>query len=295
MQASGPRGVLAAALRGDPLEMVAGQAAGQVNAMDRNLPRVELGDLVDRSLGKFAVGEQEHGVGLERNRLFHGGPRVGAAVGLDQPQPARATGSWPGGRPFGAWARRASASTRCCRRSPRTSAAPASANTLLRSFDRGAGQAIVVEHAAGAIDDVDEELAAGADAEKRRFPPGGKLVPVVVLGVAIVGIAARRPEKLAAPFFHFVLGEDTDFVVAVRFRSLGRAAAAFFLALGAFAADVSAFLSAVALDDFACPPDSAAMLVESPVFSFERFPACLPGSRRRRLAGRLSRKREQYD
>ena len=87
MQASRPRGILAAAGGGDPLEMVAGQAAGQIDAMDRNLARVELGDFVDGSLGKLAVGEQEHGVGLERDGLLHGGPGVGSAVGLDQAQP----------------------------------------------------------------------------------------------------------------------------------------------------------------------------------------------------------------
>ena len=82
--------------------------------------------------------------------------------------------------------------------------------------------------------DVHEELAAGADAEKSRFPPGGDLVPVVVWGVAIVGSAAWGLEEVAAPLFHFVLGEDTDFVVAVRFRCFGGCCGGFFLGFGGF-------------------------------------------------------------
>src|SRR4051794_20126156 len=56
-----PRRVLAAAVAGDALEVVAGLAAGQVHAVDRDFPRVQPGDRLDGPLGELPVGEQEHG------------------------------------------------------------------------------------------------------------------------------------------------------------------------------------------------------------------------------------------
>src|SRR5208337_4123887 len=67
--------------------MVGGLAAGHVHAVDGNLPRVQFGHALDGSLGELAIGQKEHGIGLESNGLGHGGPRVGAAVGADQVKP----------------------------------------------------------------------------------------------------------------------------------------------------------------------------------------------------------------
>ncbi len=65
MEASRAGGILAAACLRDPLEVVSGQAAGQIDAVNRNLANVLPGDLVDGALGKLTVGEQEDGIGPE--------------------------------------------------------------------------------------------------------------------------------------------------------------------------------------------------------------------------------------
>ena len=76
---------------------------------------------------------KKHGIRLERKGLLYGRPRLGSAIGLDQAQPREQLAlGLEVGRPA-ASARPASESTRCCRRSPRTSAAPCSAMTLLCS------------------------------------------------------------------------------------------------------------------------------------------------------------------
>ena len=96
--------------------MIAGQTAGDVDAVDRDLPRVELGDFVDGPLGERAIGEEEHGVGPQRQRLFQGGSGVGSPVRFDQAKPGEQEVLRLQVGAFGAWGRPASGSIRCCRR-----------------------------------------------------------------------------------------------------------------------------------------------------------------------------------
>ena len=134
--------------------------------MDWDLVLVDPGDIVDRAVGKGSVGEQEDGVGSERQRLLHGEAGIGAAVGIDQAQErpqlvlrllvGRARDRAAGHRDRFVIVEDHLESLRL-----------AQAKHAAPQLDGGARHAIVVDHASGAVDDIDEKLAARANAEKR--------------------------------------------------------------------------------------------------------------------------------
>ncbi len=178
--------LLASAIR---LRWSPAKAAGEVDAVDRDLVLVESGDLGDRTVGKCSVGEEEDGVGSQREGLLHGGAGIGAAVGIDQAE------------------ERPQLLLRLLVRRARNRAAGhgdrfvivedhleslrlAQAEHTAPQLDGGPRHPIVVDHASGTVDDVHEKLAARTDAEKRSLPPGRYLAPVdgPVGAVAVVWV-----------------------------------------------------------------------------------------------------------
>ena len=105
----------------------------------------------------------------------------------------------------------------------------------------------------GTVDDIHEELPARMEAEERRLSPGGRLVPVGIFAVAIVGRAARWPAESAARLLHFVLGEDTHLDVAVRLRGPGSRLRRFLLGFGRGSGGVCGCFVLVLACDFGTP------------------------------------------
>ncbi len=127
--------------------------------MDGNLPKVQFGDALDGSLGEFAIGQKEHGIGLEGKGLGHGGPRIGAAVGADQVKPgselvlALQVGRvWLGPSRHRRGLFVVEDDLESLRR--------LKGENALQSLDLGPDQAVVVNHASRLVDDEDEKLAA---------------------------------------------------------------------------------------------------------------------------------------
>ena len=113
---------------------------------------------LDGSLGKLAIGQKEHGIGLESEGLSHGGPRVGAAVGADQVKPGRELvlglqvgRAWQGPSRHRRGLFVVEDDLESLRRLKGEDAA--------QELDLGPGQAVVVNHASRLVDDEDEELA----------------------------------------------------------------------------------------------------------------------------------------
>ena len=137
MHVPGRADISAAAGLGDSPEMVATQAAGEIDTMDRDLLRVELAICSAMFHREIAVGQQEYGVGPQPSACLtatRGRPPSGSIC-----RATTSTDSSPAYRPSGGSVHRASVSIHYCKRSPQTFGAIEARGryVLVRSWARG--------------------------------------------------------------------------------------------------------------------------------------------------------------